>query len=345
MLLPANSFRVHFKALKPLIPAGKSKVTTLIMLVILLGGLSAGVRERQALFDAWRLRNYQAPAAIAALATQDTMTDYTRHVYYVNHPTLQEKVAFRISCPNNGGEQTIVLGCYHGNQDGISLLSVTDSRLNGVEQVTAAHEALHAIYDRLSSSKRAKVDAMLTDYYIHDVHDQRIIDTINAYKKTEPNDVVNEMHSVFGTEIAALPTGLEQYYQQYFTNRQQVVSFAAQYEAEFTSRDAAVKQDDAQLATLKTQIDSEESDLKAKQATIASQQQTLEQERSSNAAAYNAAVPGYNDSIDAYNTEIESVRSLITQYNQLVETRNALAVEESSLANALNANDTQPINK
>jgi len=273
------------------------------------------------------------------------MTSYGRKIYYVNHPALQDKTAFRLSCPNNGREQTIVLGCYRSNQNGIFLLQVTDTRLDGVQQVTAAHEMLHGAYDRLSTQERARIDDLLQNYYKHDVHDQRIIDTINAYKKSEPHDVVNEMHSVFGTEIAHLPTELEQYYQRYFSDRQRVVSYAAQYQSEFTSREATVKQDDATLARLKATIDADQADLKDKQAAINAQQQLLERLRSTNVSAYNAGVPGYNQSIDAYNVEVDALHDLIAQYNQLVTERNAVAGEEVELTQALDAGATPTINK
>ncbi|HUY84937.1 MAG TPA: hypothetical protein VMU97_00270 [Candidatus Dormibacteraeota bacterium] len=293
--------------------------------------------NRQNILDWWKLRNYQAPSAIAQLATQDTMTAYGRKILYVNHADLEGKTNFAKQCPNNGGEQTIVLGCYHSDQAGIFLLNVTDPLLNGVEQVTAAHEMLHGAYDRLSASEKTKVDAMLLDYYNHDLHDQRLRDTIAAYKKTEPNDVVNEMHSVFGTEVANLPSGLEQYYKRYFTDRAQVAAYAAEYQAEFTSRQTTVTQDDSQLAVIKQQINSLETDLQNKRATIDTRQSSLNSLRDSNVDAYNAAVPGYNALVNDYNAEVGQIQALITQYNDLVASRNGVALEIGQLTKELTA--------
>jgi hypothetical protein len=318
----------------------------LVIFLLLLAWLTAlwlVALNRQNIFDWWRLRQYKAPAAVSALASQDTMTAYGRKVFYVNRPAIDEKSAFASACPNNGGEQTIVLGCYHGGQSGIFLLNVSDSRLNGVEQVTAAHEMLHAAYDRLSDADRKKVDAMLLDYYNHGLQDQRILSTIAAYKKTEPNDLVNEMHSVFGTEITQLPSGLEQYYKRYFTDRAQVAVYAAQYQAEFTSRQAVIAQDDAQLADLKTRIDTVKADLLSKQNDISARRdKLLAQKNSGDINGYNAGVPGYNGLIDSYNTEVQTIRNLTDQYNQLVAARNAVALEENQLVKDL-SNDTTPI--
>jgi hypothetical protein len=337
MLPPPNKNRLQ--------SAGASRLALLLVLLVWLAIFGLLAVNRQNILDWWRLRNYQVPAVVSQLAGQDTMTAYARMVLYVNQPAVDDRQQFAKVCPNNGGEQTIVLGCYHSDQAGIFLFGVSDPRLNGVEQVTAAHEMLHAAYDRLNSAERQRVDTMLLDYYNHGLHDQRIINTIAAYKKTEPHDLVNEMHSVFGTEVANLPSGLEQYYQRYFTNRAQIAAYAAQYQAEFTSRQAAVTQDDAQLSSLKAQIDALEANLKTQQDTISARQAALTNGRSAgNVSAYNAGVPAYNALIDAYNADVQTVQNLVNQYNQLVASRNAIALQESQLVNEL-SNSAAPINR
>ncbi len=303
-----------------------------IFLLAIAAMLFVVLHERQNVFDWRKLHGYQAPAAISNLATDDTMTPQTRRIFYVNHPGVEDKTTFTKSCPNNGGEKTVVLGCYHSNQQGIFLLNVTDARLNGVEQVTAAHELLHAAYDRLSSRERNYVNGLLMNYYQHDLHDPRLLSTIAEYKKTEPNDWVNEMHSVFGTEVASLPAPLETYYKRYFTDRQKIAAYAAQYEGAFASRQQKVAVDDAQLTTWKAQISSDEKALQTDQQDISAAQSHLVELRSSGQIdAYNAAVPAYNAQVDTYNALAQTVRDLIDNYNRLVAQRNSIALEENQL--------------
>lgn len=310
----------------------------LLFLALLLGGAVLALSQRQAISDWARLRKYQAPAAIADIATKDTMTDYARKVFYVNDPQLSDKTDFRNQCPKNGGEQTIVLGCYRGFQNGIFVLHVTDARLDGVEQVTAAHEMLHAAYDRLSTSERSRINALLTDYYHNDLKDERLKAIVDSYKKTEPNDVVNEMHSIFGTEVVQLPPALEQYYARYFTQRTQVAAFAARYQAEFTSRQAQVTQDDAQLTALKAQIESAQATLETNLSSIEAQRTQLTNLRTNNdIAAYNAGVPAYNAAIVSYNNLVATTKAQIEHYNALVAERNAIALEQNKLSSELNA--------
>lgn len=320
----------------------KTSKLALFLLLVVLGLLGFAYDQRQNIVDWVKLRDYQAPAAVAELATQDEMTPYARKVFYVNAPKLEGKAEFK-QCKVHG-EQTIVLGCYHGMQNGIFILTVTDPRLEGVEQVTAAHEMLHAAYDRLSNSERHKVDSMLRDYYNHGLQDERVRQTIEAYRTLEPNDLTNEMHSIFGTEIVTLPAPLQEYYSRYFMNRSTVTGFAARYQQEFTSRREAIKAADAQLASLKAQIDSLEDDLNTQQKTLDASSAQLQQLRSSgDIAAYNAGVPGFNASVNAYNNEVAQVKSLISQYNTLVSQRNAIALEAQQLTNEIDST-VAPIN-
>ena len=315
---------------------GSSGLGSILLLAVIIGGIGYGALHLRDIQDWYLLRNYQAPAAVSQIAQQDTFTPYGRKIFYVNHPSLDKKEVFSTNCPITSKEQSIVLGCYHSNQAGIFLLEVTDARLNGVEQVTSAHEMLHGAYDRLKGGEKSDVDAMLQDFYSNGLKDERVKKTIDAYRKTEPNDVVNEMHSIFGTEVAVLPAKLETYYKRYFTSRQAVTTLSDRYQAEFTSRQSAVDNYDSQLKSLKVQIDQATTALDAKQNQIDSQRNNLDQQkRSGNISQYNAGVPIYNALVDSYNADIQDAKALINEYNDIVARRNAIAGEQDKLVDEL----------
>ena len=125
------------------------KVISYLFTLSILAAAVLAWSQRQAIYDWYQLRGYQPSNAVVKLATDTTMDDYARKVFYVNHPDIENKSEFSKNCPQ--AEQTIVLGCYVGNQ-GIYILNVKESQLNGVEQVTAAHELLDAMYGRLNGS-------------------------------------------------------------------------------------------------------------------------------------------------------------------------------------------------
>ena len=310
---------------------------TIVGVVVVASGAIAAA-ERQNIFDWLRLRDYQPPATVQQLASETTMNAYARKFFYVNHPVIDTKASFNKACPNNGGEKTVVLGCYHTGQQGIFILNVSDPHLQGVEQVTAAHEMLHAAYDRLSAGDKKYVDGLLMNYYEHDLHDKRLLATIAAYKQSEPHDVVNEMHSVFGTEVAHLPAPLENYYKRYFTDRQKIAAFAAQYQGAFTSRQRQVEQDDAALSKQKQQITGDEASLQTQLQTITSDQNRLNVLKGkSDYGDYNAAVPAFNTEVNSYNSFVAVVKNLISEYNQFVQKRNAIALEENQLTQAISS--------
>lgn len=309
------------------------------LLIVLILAISLAWHH-QAVQDWIKLYNYQPPPNVTHLATDIALTGEGRHLLYVNHPAIEDRAAFNASCSSHG-EQTIVLGCYHSVDQGIFIFNITNSQLNGIDQVTTAHEMLHAAYDRLSSSTRAVIDSALENYYRSDLKDERIRAVIASYKQTEPNDVINEMHSVFGTEVANLPPNLESYYKQYFTDRAKVVTYANAYQAEFTSRQNQVTADDQQLTTMKQQIADTTVALDNQQANISTSRTKLDGEKNSgNIAAYNADVPGYNAKITSYNNLIVSTKALIADYNQLVATRNQLALQITDLAHSIDSTFT-----
>jgi hypothetical protein len=297
------------------------------------------VWQRQAISDWVQLYDYDPPAAISTLATQTTMTDPARHLFYLNEPIISSKSKFSDYCTSL--EKTIVLGCYHGGQNGIFILEIADnSELHGVMQVTAAHEMLHSAYDRLSTEEKANVNAQLQAYYDHGLKDKAIRAEVDAYRSTEPGELLNEMHSIFGTEVAKLPAGLETYYGQYFSNRQAIVTQAERYQTAFRKREAAVKGYDTQLATLKKRVTRNEALLEAKAAELRAELKRMNTLKTAgNVENYNAAVPKYNNMAQAYNQLLQTTRSQITHFNTIVTKRNALVVEEQQLIKQLSGND------
>ena len=307
-------------------------VVTLIVLAL----LGFGLFNLQAIEDWLRLRNYAPPVAITVIAKADTMTDDAKHIFYVTHPDLiNEANAFRQTCPSF--EQTIVLGCYRsGFSSAIYIYNVQDARLNGVVEVTAAHEMLHAAYDRLDQDDKSRINGLLNDFYSDDLRDKRVLETIDTYKQTEPDELLNEMHSIFATEVGSLTPELESYYQRYFSNRSAVVAFASKYADEFTSRIAEIKDFEQRLVDLKQKIDNKETTLGSQLEQMEADRRRLDGLRASGQVdEYNAAVPAFNAAVNGYNDGVVELRADIAEYNRLVAAHNALAAELSSLYDSL----------
>jgi hypothetical protein len=277
------------------------------------------------------LRDYEPPARVVQLADETTMTGQGRRLFYLNRPEVLDASEFNTRCAGADSEQTIILGCYYSPQRGIFLFRVDEPELQGIEHVTAAHEMLHAAYDRLSRSERERIDALLTDYYQTELRDERLLRIMELYKATDAQHLANEMHSIFGTEIGVLPEELEQHYQKYFTDRQVVAGFAASYQAAFTSRQDQVDKYDAELLAIEQQIQQNSAELDAQAQALAADRQRVE------ASGNQEAVDAYNQRVAAYNALLAQTNALVDQYNQIVERRNEIALEQKQLQRSIDS--------
>lgn len=313
----------------------KNLVSWLIVLSLLIA-LAVGALNFQGILDWFKLRNYQPSARIVELADNTTLTDGTRRMFYINHPELNDKPNFRQNCGDTG-EQTIVLGCFI-NHKGIYLLNVTDSRLNGVVEVTAAHEILHAQYVRLSENERTKVDKMTADAFAQ-IKDERIKKTIEDYRAKDASVVPNELHSILATEVRDLSPELEKYYSRYFKDRKKIVSYSEQYEQEFIDIEAKAESYDAQLSELKQKIESNKRQLESLSDQIEAEQKRLDSLRASgNIEQYNSRVPEYNNLVNRYNSLVNQTKQSINIYNELLEERNDLSIQLQQLYEVIDAN-------
>lgn len=302
--------------------------TTLVVLLVLLGVMLFAWVNRQDIYDWSRLRRYDPPDEIAQLAFDTTMSNEARRLFYIYHPELNDREAFSHNC-SGFGEQTIVLGCYV-SMKGIYLFDVDDQRLEGVEQVTAAHEMLHVAYERLSQRERGKVDKMTAEAF-KSVTDERIKRTVENYRQRDPSVVPNELHSILATEVRNLTPDLENYYRRYFTNRLAVVGFSEDYEGVLTARRNKATTLELQISSLKTDIEQLEQSLTAEREALRADRAEVDSQQE--AAAYNQRVASYNNDVQTLNAQIN-------KYNRLVEEYRDIALETKELYQAL---DSRPM--
>lgn len=310
-----------------------------LSVIALFAALILGILNFQHLYDWWQLRDYNPDARIVKLADETTMEPGTRRVFYVNHPQLDDKQEFNKHCQSP--EKTIVLGCFIDKQ-GIYLLNVTDNRLAGVDEVTAAHETLHAMYARLSQKERQKVDSM-TESFFKTLDNDRIRKTVESYRSRDPSVVPNELHSILGTEVRHLSPELENYYKQYFSDRQKIVSYSEHYEQAFVDLEEKAKSYDQELSALKQRINTDEEALLAKNREIDDQQQQLNAYLAQGKTGeYNRMVPQYNKLVDEYNVLVNQTKQEINSYNELIVERNNLVIQQQQLYQVI---DSRSINE
>lgn len=301
---------------------------------------------------------------IEQLAVDTTMTTKAQQLFYQQDPRIESKQLFHELCRNvsHHTEKTILLGCFtsNGYQGKIVLQSVTDPRLTGTMEVVAAHEMLHAAYQQLTTKERSRLAPKLKQAA------QRVVETnlkavLQEYAEGDPDIYVNELHSHLGTSLGDLGNPeLEEYYRQYFRDRQQVVAFAqqsrrvlSQIETQVQALEPELNALEGDLKTEKNAIERTEDDLKASIQNLERMESNLknlkqqtetalsrgdtslikpfEQERS----RFNSAVRDFNGQVQTLQNRIDQFNQQFAAYSQKVDVYNQLAATNRSILSSI----------
>ena len=274
-----------------------------------------------------QLTAWQNPldSEITALANQAGLNDQGKFLLAASKTELQGSNTFKPGLTSDDS-QTIIEGYYQAQR--IYVYDVTNPKVSGMMAVTAAHEMLHAAYERLSSKDKASVDAQIQAYIPH-IKNQDIKDMMTYYAKAEPGQELNELHSMLATEEPNLPAGLEAYYKRYFTNRAAVIAVDEQESAIFTG----LKN---QIDALQQKMTAESADITAKEASY----DTAVNQLNADIAAYNAGQSSTTyDALIAQQNALEglsaTINAEIDQYNSEVPQMNALGGQANSLSSSI----------
>lgn len=304
-----------------------------IALLIIAGLL--GFQNRQFIKDWYVVNTKQQQSEAIAVASSLELTDEGNFLYEASQPKILPADEFNEACKAVDKELTIVLGCYTAQR--FYVFQVDDSRLQGVEEVTAAHELLHSVYERLPQNDKDVLnrEIQLASNAITDPH---FVELVDQYKKSEPAELDNEIHSIIGTEIAVLPKVLEDHYGKYFKNRSKIVEFSKSYQSVFKENSDKIESYDAKLKELKLEIEDIESGLLDLEKELSLKQAELARLRSQDTSLYNVQVPVFNAMVSEYNSRVGQAKDLTTQYNQVVERRNEIAILQTDLSQQLDSN-------
>ncbi len=312
----------------------KLRLFTNVISIVLLILVVFAYFQRQQIYDWYRLRGYNPSAEIVALAELTTMNSEGRRLFYINQPDIQDKEEFSQNCTI--AEESIILGCYVSNS-GIYIYDVKDERLSGIEEVTAAHEMLHAAYDRLSDKERNKIDS-LTSEELTKISNERLLKTIESYRKRDPSVIPNELHSILATEVKDLSPELEEYYSRYFERRLTIVELSEKYESNFTELEDRADKYKQQLDSLKQEIDKLNQELTAEAEELSDDYDSLQSSRNSSSAdVFNENARLYNLRVNEYNYQVTIVTKKIDSYNSILSDYNSIITQENELYNAIDS--------
>lgn len=230
----------------------KSSLASLIILGVFAVIAGALFLNRQLIIDSISVWQFKPSNEIAALATDAGLSDNGRFIYYASQPSVESTQIFNNVC-GRSEQSTAILGCYAN--DRIYVYDITNQKLNGIKEVTAAHEMLHAAYQRLGDADKKTVNTLLDAEYEKLKNDAKFSERMQFYARAEPGERENELHSIVGTEVASVSPALEKYYGRYFSDRQKVVALHEKYSTVFKDLEAKTNQLSASIKALSKQIE------------------------------------------------------------------------------------------
>ncbi len=295
---------------------------------------SWAVLNRQFVLDQLNVWWYQPTSAVASISSRSGLSDQGKFYFYTSQPAIEDAEAFNVNCVRQETGNAI-LGCYTNRQ--IYIYNVTNAQLDGVEEVTAVHETLHAIWERMSANDKKTVGDLLEAAFMK-INDDKLNERMAYYSRTEPGERLNELHSILGTEYSNLGDKLEAHYAKYFVDRSKVVAFHENYQSVFDSLKAQADALSAEMVALKASIDSETKQYNAEAASInedaanlKNSANSVDRSSSSQVNAYNARRQALLNRIEALddlrakiNAETQSYNEKVTAYNKLVVSSNEL---------------------
>ena len=327
---------------------GRAVVALLAVLALsgqaaLAWGVAWAVDNHQWLSDRAIALQFEPSAELASYASRAQLTQEGEVYFYASRPQIVPAIEFDNFCSRS--EPGIgVLGCYRLGEQRIFLFDVTDSRLEAMEPVIAAHEMLHAVWDRFSTSQQDEIAVWLEESFAALPDDHPMRERIQSYEDVDPNSRIPELYALLGTEVDTLTPELEEHYGRYFIDRQAVVTLADEVYAIFASFGDEL---DGLVAELETRL----ADIDQRKAQYELEADIL----GADIAIYNDRVSRYNDGEDvrgAENFDEERIdltarqdalradrlviEALIDEYNALLDELNVLNQELTELNQGIN---------
>ena len=255
-------------------------VTAAILNVVLALVALFVIVNPQRVTDQFRVWQFQSSPAIEAYADRVSLTEEGRFLYFASLPTIPSSAEFDRTCSSRL-EGVGILGCYLPAEQTILLYDVTDERLDGLEEVVAAHELLHAVWDRLSPAERDSLGELLEAEVKRRSDDPELAETLEFYATSEPGERLNELHSIVGSEMTDISVELEAHYAKFFVDRAIVTALHKQSKAVFDVQALAIKELTARIDDLVESVDTD-------------------------VAAYNSGYDQLNIDIDLFNSRADS---------------------------------------
>lgn len=307
-----------------------SSIIATVATVLVVGATFLTIFFYRDIQDTVRALMYTPSAQVASVQERTGMTGAGARIFKATGPQIVDAEQFNSSCPRQEASNPIV-GCYTPD-DAIFVYDITNEELDGIKDVTAVHELLHAVWQRMSLAEREQIGAQLEEVYSKQSKDG-LKERMEYYYRQQSGQEVNELHSVVGTEVADLPLALENHYKKYF-NRAAVLALYQGYSDHYKELSATSQRLKDEADALADRIESEST------AYSRDARQVETEINQFNSRAENGGFTSRGTFLSerrALVVKVDALEVRRTTLNQLIEKHAALEVQYREIAQEIQA--------
>lgn len=313
----------------------KTHIVVWVFLVIIIVASAMIICNRDWIYDWYRGASYRPTEEMAGIRDELELTGQGRFLFDSAQPALNEANEFNNNCKTNESEAA-VLGCY--TEKNIYIYNITASELDGIRELTTAHELLHAKWARMSDEEKIALVEPLTQVF--EANQDFLANEIDQYDISEKQE---ELYVRAGTEVKNLPEQLEKHFAEIFKDQDAVVDFYDKYIAVF-------RRMKFEMEALMQEMQNIQAEITSKTAIYEAQYAQLEADIVSfNSCAEVAGCFGSESEFYARRTGLvarqnelnmlnEEINGLIDIYNEKVELYNSDVTETYKLHDMMNSN-------
>lgn len=206
------------------------------------------ILNRRWIGDWWRGMSYESSSEMAMIRDKLNLTEKGSFLFNASQPVLKEKEEFNKYCKTSEETEVAVLGCY--TEDEIYIYNITAEELEGIRELTTAHELLHAVWARMSDKEKRELVGSLAQTF--EKNQALLGGEIDSY---DINQKQEELYVRAGTEIKDLPGDLEKHYGEIFINQDSIVNYYESYIGVFNRMKKEMDDLMVEIEGIQTQID------------------------------------------------------------------------------------------
>ena len=298
-------------------------------MVVLGGATLAIVLNRVWIYDFWRGMGYEPSVEMGRIRDRLGLTERGEFLFRAVWPELDGREEFNEKCRSEADMGVAVLGCY--TEGKVYVYDIVDEELEGIRELTTAHELLHAVWERMREDERKELIESLMRVF--EANQEALEEELGVYGISEREE---ELYVRAGTEIRGLSADLEKHYEEVFKNRDKIVNYYEGYIGVFRRIETEMEELENEVEKVGVEIETKtaEYELKVGQldaeaisfnscAEIAGcfkseeefrlRREELIMEQEALIEMYdelNRLIDRYNELVDKYNTDVTHVRRL-----------------------------------